>query len=76
MMPDVQKYRVTTRLEIRFVCSRYRKMMKGKVNLIKKLGDEETENGYCYLENRLNASDGCEATVTARVRCYLEEDFL
>ena len=28
----------------------------------------ETVNGFCYLGDRLNASDGCEAAVTARVR--------
>ena len=25
-------------------------------------------NGFCYLGNRLNSSDGCEAAVTARVK--------
>ena len=25
-------------------------------------------NGFCYLGDRLNASGGCEAAVTARVR--------
>ena len=28
----------------------------------------ETVNGFCYLGDRLNASGGCEAVVTARVR--------
>ena len=28
----------------------------------------ETVNGFCYLGNKLNASGGCEAAVTARVR--------
>ena len=28
----------------------------------------ETMNGFCYLGDRLNASGGCEAAVTARVR--------
>ena len=28
----------------------------------------ETVNGFCYLGDRLNASGGCEAAVTARVR--------
>ena len=27
----------------------------------------ETVNGFCYLGDRLNGSDGCEAAVTARV---------
>ena len=36
---------------------------------IEKLCDEvETVNGFCSLRDRLNASDGCEAAVTARVR--------
>ena len=36
---------------------------------IEKLCDEvETVNGFCYLGDRLNASDGCEAAITARVR--------
>ena len=28
----------------------------------------ETVNGFCYSGDRLNASGGCEAAVTARVR--------
>ena len=28
----------------------------------------ETVNGFCYLRDRLNASGGCEAAVTATVR--------
>ena len=36
---------------------------------IEKLCDEvETVNGFCHLGDRLNASGGCEAAVTARVR--------
>ena len=43
--------------------------MERTVILIKKLCDEvETVNGFCYLGDRLNASGGCEAAVTARVR--------
>ena len=39
------------------------------VDSIEKLCDEvETVNGLWYLEDRLNASGGCEAAVTARVR--------
>ena len=39
------------------------------MDLIEKLRDEvETMNGFCYLGDRLNASGGCEAAVTARVR--------
>ena len=28
----------------------------------------ETVRGFCYLGDRVNASGGCEATVTARAR--------
>ena len=36
---------------------------------IEKLCDEvETVNGFCYLRDRLNASGGLQAAVTARVR--------
>ena len=28
----------------------------------------ETVKGFCYLDDRLNASGGCEATMTARTR--------
>ena len=43
--------------------------MEGTVKLIEKFCDEEeTANGFCYLEYRLNSSGGCEATASARVR--------
>ena len=32
----------------------------------------ETVNGFCYLGDRINASDGCEAAVTGRVRINWE----
>ena len=36
---------------------------------IGKMRDEvETVNEFCYLRDRLKASGGCEAAVTARVR--------
>ena len=39
------------------------------VDSIEKLCDEvETVNGFCVLGDSLNASGGCEAAVTARVR--------
>ena len=61
--------RVTASLATLFVCSRWREIIKGTVNSIKKLCDEvETVNGFCYLGDRLNASGGCEAVITARVR--------
>ena len=43
--------------------------MEGTVDSIEKLCDEvESVNGFCYFGDRLNASGGCEAAVTARVR--------
>ena len=52
-----------------FVCLKCRGIMEGMVDSIKKLCDEvKTVNGFCYLGGRLNASGGCEAAVTARVR--------
>ena len=43
--------------------------MEGMVDLIDKLCNElETIIGFCYLGDRLNASNGCEATVTTKVR--------
>ena len=61
--------RATTRLATHFVCSKCREIMKGMVDLIEKLRNEvETVNGFCCLGERLNASGGCEAAVTARAR--------
>ena len=61
--------RVTARLATRFVCQRCRGIMEVTVDLIEKLCDEvETVNGFCHWGDKLNASGGCEAAVTARVR--------
>ena len=61
--------RVTPKLTMHFVCSRCKEIMEGTVNSIEKLCDElKTVNGFCYLGDRLNASGGCEAAVTAKVR--------
>ena len=61
--------RATARLAIPFACLKCKGIMEGTVDLMEKLCDEvETVNGFYYLENRLNASGGCEAAVTARVR--------
>ena len=52
-----------------FVCLKCKEIMEGTMDSIEKLCDDvETVNGFCYLEDRLNASGGCEAAVTARVR--------
>ena len=65
----VEIMRATARLAMDFVCFKCEGIMKGAVNSIKKLCDEvDAINGFCYLGDRLNASGGCEATVTARVR--------
>ena len=61
--------RATARLAMHFVCSKCKEIMEGTMDSIEKLCDEvETVNGFCYLGDRLNASGGCEAAVTARVR--------
>ena len=61
--------RATARLAMHFVCLKCEGIMEGTVNLIKKLCDEaETVNGICYLGDTQNASGGCEAAVTARIR--------
>ena len=68
-MADAKKQRITDKLAMRFVCSRCIGIMEGTVDSFEKLCDEmETVNGFCYLEDRLNSSGGCEAAVTARVR--------
>ena len=61
--------RAIVRLATHFVCSKYKGMMEETMDSVEKLCDEvETLNGLFYLEDRLNASDCCEAAVTARVR--------
>ena len=60
--------KVTARLIMHFVCSKYRRIMEEMVDSIEKLCDEvETVNGFCYLGDRLNASGGYETAVAARV---------
>ena len=52
-----------------FICLKRKVIMEGTVDSTKKLCDEvETVNGFCYLGNRLKASGGCEAAVTATVK--------
>ena len=54
--------RVSARLATRFVCLRCRRIKKGKVDSIERLCDEgETVNRFCYVGDRLNSSNGCEA---------------
>ena len=61
--------KVNTRLAMFFICSKCIGIMEETVDSIEKLCNEvETVNGFCYLGDRLNASGGCEAAVTARVK--------
>ena len=61
--------RATTMLAMHFVCLKCEGIMERTVNSIEKMcNDVETVNGFCYLGDRLNASGGCEAAVTAKVR--------
>ena len=61
--------RATARLAMHFVCSKCIGIMEGMVDSIEKLCNKvKTANVFCYLGDRLNASGGCEAAVTARAR--------
>ena len=53
--------RVTSRLGRDFVCGRCKKQADGLV---------EPVRGFCYLGDRVNASGGCKAAVTARARIH------
>ena len=61
--------RVTPRLGRDFMCGRCKKQANGLVGLVEELCEEvETVKSFCYLGDRVNASGGCEAAVTARTR--------
>ena len=61
--------RVTTSLAQGFVCVMCRKIAEGRVKPVEELCDGvESVNRFCYLGDRLNASDRCEVAVTARAR--------
>ena len=61
--------RVTSRLGRDFVCGRCKKQADRFVEPVEELCEEvETVRGLCYLGDRVNASDSCEAAVTARAR--------
>ena len=67
-MADVQN-KESARLTIYFVWSRCRGIIKGIVNSTEKLYNEvKRVDGFCYLGDRLNASGGCKATVTAKIK--------
>ena len=61
--------RVTPRLGRDFVCGRCKQVDDGLVEPMEELCEEvKTVRGFCYLGDRVNASGGCEAAVTARAR--------
>ena len=64
-----KRKKLTVALAQSFVCGRCDCMRAGTVSTKEKLCDGvETVKGFCYLGDRLNASGGCEAAVTARAR--------
>ena len=61
--------RMTPKLGRDFVCGRC-KQVDRLVEPVEELMCEEVETvrGFCYLDDRVNASGGCEAAVTARAK--------
>ena len=52
-----------------FLCVRFKKQVDGLVEPVEEFCEElERVRDFCYLGFRVNASCGCEAAVTARVR--------
>ena len=62
--------RVTARLAMDFVCSKCKGITEETVNLIEKLCNE-VEAGFCYLGDRLNSNDACEAAVDSKSKNQL-----
>ena len=61
--------RAATSLAKEFVCKKCSNFSGGAVEPVELLsGEVETVKRFCYLGNRINASGGCEAAVTSRVR--------
>ena len=61
--------KMTPRLGKNFVCGTCKKQVDGLAEPVEELCKElETVRGVCYLEDRVNASCGCEAAVTAKAR--------
>ena len=51
------------------MCGRCKKQADGLVEPVEELCEEvKMVRGFCYLGDRVNASGGCEAAVTARAR--------
>ena len=48
------------------MCGRCKKQVDGLAEPM--FLEVETVRGFCYLGNKVNASGGCEAAVTARAR--------
>ena len=67
---DPWKLRESKEGDPEVVCGRQcRKQVDGLVEPVEQLCEEvETVRSFCYLGNRVNASGGCEAAVTARAR--------
>jgi len=58
--------RVTPSVAKNFVCARCYNITEGRVEPIDKFCDDVmTVGALCYLGDRMNASGGCEAAVTA-----------
>ena len=63
--------RMTLRLGRDFARGRCKKQVDGLVELVEELCEEvETVRGFCYLGDRVNASGGCKAAMTARARIW------
>ena len=61
--------RVSSRLGRDFVCGRCKKQADRLAEPVEELCKEvETVRGFCYLGDRVNASGGCKAAMTARAR--------
>ena len=61
--------RVTPRLGRDFMCGRCKVQVDGLVEPVEELCEEvETVRGFCYLGDKVNASGGCKAAVTASGR--------
>ena len=64
-----QTKKVSSSFAQQFICRRCKDIGDGKEEPVEMLCDEvETVKGFCYLRDRLNASGGCETSVTARIR--------
>ena len=59
---EMDPWKMHPRLGKDFVSGRCKKQVDRLVELVEELCEEvETVRGFCYLEDRMNASGGCEA---------------